>query len=125
SWLERSFPDAETAAAALQRQGILASKVYNPAELLEHPHFVRRRMIVDVDHPLVGALPIVATPIKFSATPTVTGRAPLLGEHNEEALRRWLGYEVSQVSDLYESGVLEQDTLVAALRQAGDLQDPG
>jgi formyl-CoA transferase len=124
SWLEKSFPDAETAAAALQHQGILASKVYNSAELLKHPHFVRRQMIVDVDHPLVGTLPVVATPIKFSATPTVTGRAPLLGEHNEEALRRWLGYGVPEVRGLYESGVLEQDGLVDALRQAGELQDP-
>jgi crotonobetainyl-CoA:carnitine CoA-transferase CaiB-like acyl-CoA transferase len=123
-WLEETFPDAETAASVLQGQRILASKVYNPAELLDEPHFRRRQMVVEVDHPLLGPLPVVGSPIKFGATPSVVGRAPLLGEHNEAALRRWLGLGPTEVQQLYEGGVLEQDSLVGALRVAGELDDP-
>jgi crotonobetainyl-CoA:carnitine CoA-transferase CaiB-like acyl-CoA transferase len=124
SWLAATFSDVETAAAVLQKQQILASKVYNPAELVGHPQFVRRRMVVEVDHPLVGSLPVVGSPLKFSATPTVVGRAPLLGEHNEEALRGWLDCDPTELMALYEAGVLEQDGLVTALREAGELEDP-
>lgn len=123
-WLEETFPDAETAADALQSQQILASKVYNPAELIEQPHFRRRNMMVPVEHPLVGPLPVMGSPIKFSLTPGVVGRAPLLGEHNEQALQRWLGLGRGDVQQLYDGGVLEQDSLVGALRTSGELRDP-
>jgi CoA:oxalate CoA-transferase len=123
-WVEETFDDAETAAAALRSHQILASKVYNPAELIGHPHIARRQMIVDVDHPLVGPLPVIASPIKFSATPSMVNRAPLLGEHNEQALGSWLGYSRATVETLYGAGVLQRDELVTALRVAGDLPDP-
>lgn len=80
--------------------------------------------MVPVEHPLVGPLPVMGSPIKFSLTPGVVGRAPLLGEHNEQALQRWLGLGRGDVQQLYDGGVLEQDSLVGALRTSGELRDP-
>ena len=54
-------------------------------------------MVVDVEHPTLGALKALGSPIKMSATPpNVTGRAPLLGEHTREVLGE-AGYSNSEI----------------------------
>jgi crotonobetainyl-CoA:carnitine CoA-transferase CaiB-like acyl-CoA transferase len=45
-------------------------------------------MVVEVDHPTLGRIRTLGSPMKMSATPPdVTRRAPLLGEHTNEVLR--------------------------------------
>jgi crotonobetainyl-CoA:carnitine CoA-transferase CaiB-like acyl-CoA transferase len=45
-------------------------------------------MVVDMDHPTLGASQTLGSPIKMSETPTTVGRrAPRLGEHTVEVLR--------------------------------------
>jgi formyl-CoA transferase len=46
-------------------------------------------MVVDVDHPTLGRLRGLGSPVKMSATPLDPGRrAPCLGEHTDEVLRK-------------------------------------
>jgi formyl-CoA transferase len=60
-------------------------------------------MVVETDHPRLGRIRTLGSPVKMSETPPVVGRrAPLLGEHTEEVLR--------------EAGCDEQ--LIAALLEA-------
>ena len=52
------------------------------------PHILARRMVVETDHPVLGRVQTLGSPIKMSATPPNPGRpAPLLGEHTTEVLR--------------------------------------
>jgi formyl-CoA transferase len=52
------------------------------------PHVSARQMVVDVDHPTLGRLRTLGTPLKLSETPLdPRRRAPLLGEHTELVLR--------------------------------------
>ena len=45
-------------------------------------------MVVATDHPTLGRLRTLGSPIKMSETPPVVERrAPLLGEHTEQVLR--------------------------------------
>ncbi len=45
-------------------------------------------MVVTVDHPTLGTMRTLGSPIKLSATPPeVRRRAPHLGEHTKEVLR--------------------------------------
>ena len=45
-------------------------------------------MVVEIDHPTLGPMRTLGSPIKMSATPpNVLRRAPLLGEHTDEVLR--------------------------------------
>jgi formyl-CoA transferase len=47
-----------------------------------------REMVVEVDHPTLGRLRSLGSPLKMSATPpNVRRRAPRLGEHTDEVLR--------------------------------------
>jgi len=46
-------------------------------------------------------------PIKFSETPaSISGPAPLLGEHNEEIYSGMLGISLEEIEELHEKGVI-------------------
>jgi crotonobetainyl-CoA:carnitine CoA-transferase CaiB-like acyl-CoA transferase len=78
---------------ALVADGIPAGPINFPDETLTDEHFVARKMIVELEHPLIGAVRSIALPIHFSATgPTYRRYPPRLGEHNapvREAADSW------------------------------------
>ena len=76
------------------------------AETFADPQVRARGMVVDVDHPTLGPLRTLGSPIKMSATPLVAERrAPLLGEHTREVLRQ-AGCSESEIrAVLIESGL--------------------
>ena len=92
--------------AALEAAKVPCGAINNLAEVFADPHVKERGMTVDVEHPLAGALPLVASPMKLSATPVQYRRAPpLLGEHTEELLLEF-GLNAKQVDELRELGVI-------------------
>ena len=65
-----------------------------------------REMVVDVEHPTLGRIRSLGSPIKMSATPPdVCRRAPLLGEHTDAVLRE-LGTTDAEIVALRKSGVV-------------------
>jgi crotonobetainyl-CoA:carnitine CoA-transferase CaiB-like acyl-CoA transferase len=59
----------------------------------------------------------------MSETPAmIRNRAPLLGEHNEKVLGKYLSYSVEKVAELTRAGVLTQDPRVAEFRSKGEIQ---
>ena len=57
------------------------------AETLADPQVLARDMVVDTDHPALGRLRTLGTPLKLSRTPLTPGRpAPRLGEHTDQVL---------------------------------------
>jgi crotonobetainyl-CoA:carnitine CoA-transferase CaiB-like acyl-CoA transferase len=72
----------------LEVTGIPCGPIHDYAQVFADPQVVAREMAVDVEHPVLGRLRTLGTPIKMSATPlNVRRRAPLLGEHTVEVLR--------------------------------------
>jgi crotonobetainyl-CoA:carnitine CoA-transferase CaiB-like acyl-CoA transferase len=58
-------------------------------------------------HPYNPELQLVASPLKLSATPVRHDRPPpLLGQHTEEVLREWLGWDAARIDDLRSKGVI-------------------
>jgi len=61
-------------------------------EVFDDPQVVARGLRIDVPHPAFGSVPLVACPIRLSATPVQYRSAPpTLGEHTAEVLAEWLG----------------------------------
>jgi formyl-CoA transferase len=92
--------------ARLDAAGVPCGPINDYAEAFADPQVRARGMIVDVDHPTLGRLRTVGSPIKMSATPPVVGRrAPLLGEHTREVLRE-AGFSDSEITAVMaESGL--------------------
>ena len=57
-------------------------------QVFRDPQLLARDMVVEIDHPTLGSIRTLGSPVKLSATPVRVGRrAPMLGEHTEAVLR--------------------------------------
>jgi len=74
-------------------------------ELVNCPQLKARGYFGAIDHPVAGKLTYPGMPFIMSETPHRWGRAPLLGEHNEEVYGR-LGYTRDDLVTLRERGVI-------------------
>lgn len=92
-WLER-----------LDAAGIPCGAILNYEDALTTPQALAREMTVDVDHPTLGRLRTLGTPIKMSATPlNPRGRGPMLGEHTDAVLAE-MGYSGDEIEQLRYAG---------------------
>jgi crotonobetainyl-CoA:carnitine CoA-transferase CaiB-like acyl-CoA transferase len=91
----------------LEAAGVPNGPINNVAQVFEEPQVRARGVRVELDHPVAGRLPTVASPMRFSDT-TLEHRLapPLLGEHTEEVLRDRLGRSAAQIAALRAEGVI-------------------
>jgi formyl-CoA transferase len=77
-------------------------------QVFSMPHVKEREMLVEMQHPTIGALPLVGSPLKMGGTP-VSYRLPppLIGEHTEEILTKVLGLTSEKITELRESGCIK------------------
>jgi formyl-CoA transferase len=72
----------------LEAAGVPCGPINNIAQAFADPQVAARSLRIDLPHPLAGSIPLVANPIKLSATPPTYERAPpTLGQHTDEVLR--------------------------------------
>jgi crotonobetainyl-CoA:carnitine CoA-transferase CaiB-like acyl-CoA transferase len=70
---------------ALVGAGIPAGPINFPDETLTDEHVLARRMIVELEHPVIGIVKSIAAPMRFANNgPTYRRYPPRLGEHNAE-----------------------------------------
>ena len=69
-------------------------------DVMVDPQVNAREMVVETQHPTLGVISTLGTPIKMSATPLIPGRpAPLLGQHTDEILEE-AGYSRTDIAEL-------------------------
>jgi CoA:oxalate CoA-transferase len=77
----------------LDKAGVTCGPVKDVPHALEEPQVLAREMLLEVEFPGSGKVPIPGVDIKISRTPgQITKRAPFLGEDNEAVYCRLLGY---------------------------------
>jgi len=85
---------------AFEARDIPCGPINSYADVFADAQIVAREMVVDVEHPTLGALRALGSPIKLSATPpAVRRRAPRLGEHTEDVLRE-AGFDETAIAVL-------------------------
>jgi formyl-CoA transferase len=92
--------------ALLETNDIPCGPINNYAQVFADPQVRAREMAVEVDHPTLGRLKTLGSPIKMSATPpVVTRRAPMLGEHTDDVLAE-AGLSAGEIGELRRSGAV-------------------
>jgi len=91
----------------LEKAGVPNGPINDIAQVYEEPQVKARGIRVEMDHPVAGMLPTVASPMRFSATPVDYRRAPpVLGQHTDEVLRELLGKTDAQLGELRAAKVI-------------------
>ncbi len=76
------------------------------AQVFADPQVAARGMVLETDHPILGPLRTLGSPIKMSATPAnASRRAPLLAEHTDEVLMEF-GFSEDEIGLLRRSGAI-------------------
>ena len=89
--------------AALEAAKVPSGPINDLADVFADPHVQAREMTVQLPHPLAGEVKLVASPMKFSATPVQYRRPPpLLGEHTAEVLGEF-GIDANELAALRQS----------------------
>jgi crotonobetainyl-CoA:carnitine CoA-transferase CaiB-like acyl-CoA transferase len=91
----------------LQKARVPCSVVNTVDKLEDDPQVVARDMILNVDYPGLGNIPLPGLPIKLSLTPgTIRSRAPKVGEHNKDVYCGLLGFSQKELNKLREKDVI-------------------
>lgn len=91
----------------LEQAGIPCGPVNRIDEVVNDPQIISRDMIVEVEHPVAGKLHMPGTPIKLSETPgKIEMPSPLLGQHTDEILVRFLGLNEEEIEQLKNDGIV-------------------
>jgi formyl-CoA transferase len=98
--------DKHEAMRILGAAGVPVGAVLDTMELMNDENFERRGITQVMQHPACGPFKMPGWPVRFNGSPPAIGPAPLLGEHTEEVLEKWLGLGADAVRELHERGAI-------------------
>jgi CoA:oxalate CoA-transferase len=88
--------------------GLPCGPLNNIAQAAALPQVRAREMLVEVEHPVIGKLPLAGTPVKLSRTTGgIRGPSPSLGQHTNEVLQDLAGLSNSEIEWLREGRVVQ------------------
>ncbi len=76
-------------------------------EVLNNTHMKERGMLEVIDHPLLGAITVPGSPLRYHGTPqTPASPSPAIGADNAEVFAELLGLGADEVEALRQDGVI-------------------
>jgi crotonobetainyl-CoA:carnitine CoA-transferase CaiB-like acyl-CoA transferase len=92
---------------ALAQAGVPCGPINRIDQVFDDPQVKARQLCVKLPHPVAGEVPLVANPIRLSASPIEYRRAPpLLGQHTDEVLADWLGLSAVELQRLKDEHII-------------------
>lgn len=93
--------------AAFERVGLPAGPINDLGRVFADSHVRERGAVVSFDHPVIGAVGCLASPMRLSATPVHYDKRPaMLGEHTRRTLARLLSLSDHELDDLRDKGAI-------------------
>jgi hypothetical protein len=90
----------------LDAAGVPGGPVFGYEQIMHDPHIQSRKMVHDIEHPIIGNMKTLGLPIKSSGElNTIRLPAPWLGQHTDEVLHQ-LGYASEQVEAMFSQGAV-------------------
>jgi crotonobetainyl-CoA:carnitine CoA-transferase CaiB-like acyl-CoA transferase len=85
----------------LEQAGVPNGPINNLEQVFAEPQVKARGVRIEMEHPTAGKVPLVASPMRFSATPVEYKLPPpTLGQHTEEILRDVLKLDAATIAGL-------------------------
>jgi crotonobetainyl-CoA:carnitine CoA-transferase CaiB-like acyl-CoA transferase len=104
-WLTNKTRDE--AIRLLTEAGIPAGPVNSVPDAFSDPQIKDREMIVNLEQPGIGKVPVSGIVVKMSETPgSIEAPAPAPGQHNEEIYCELLGYSHQDLDRFKKEGVV-------------------
>jgi crotonobetainyl-CoA:carnitine CoA-transferase CaiB-like acyl-CoA transferase len=95
--------------AQLHAEGVPAGPINDLAQVFADPHVKDREMVVNVEHPVAGMTPLVASPIRLSETPVKYNvPPPVLGQHTESVLTQLISLTGEEIARLKQGNIIQQ-----------------
>ena len=92
----------------LDEAQIPCGPINNFEQVFSMPTVKEHEMLVKMNHPTIGELPLVGSPLKMSDTPVEYRLPPpLMGEHTEDVIMDLLGYSSEQITELRERSCIK------------------
>jgi glutaryl-CoA transferase len=93
--------------SVLEGAGIPCGPLNTFDKVFAEPQVEAREMLIHMEHPEIGDLTLVGSPLKFSETPVEYRLPPpRLGEYTEEILTDRLGYSNTRIQELLKNKVI-------------------
>ena len=99
----RSRPAAEWV-DLLEDAGVPVGPVNEVGQALEDPQLHARGGLISYEHPVLGTVRQVASPLRVSGAEPPVRRAPLLGEHTDDVVAELCGYDADRIAALRAQG---------------------
>ncbi|MFB4212419.1 CaiB/BaiF CoA transferase family protein [Shouchella sp. JSM 1781072] len=92
--------------ALFDQAGVPNGPIQTIPEMFADPHIQAREMCMSMEHPSLGALKLVGSPLKLSKSPVkMIKPPPLYGEHTEQVLRE-LGYTKDDIEGFRQNHII-------------------
>jgi formyl-CoA transferase len=91
---------------ALREAGVPCAPIHTLDQALAHPQVAARELLVQSEHPVLGAMLGIGLPVRFEDQPRRARRTPpLLGQHTDQILAE-AGYAPDAIARLKAQGVV-------------------
>jgi crotonobetainyl-CoA:carnitine CoA-transferase CaiB-like acyl-CoA transferase len=93
--------------AALEAAAVPCGPINRVDQVFADPQVQARGLRVELPHPTAGTVPLVANPIRLSASPvTYRSAPPLLGQHTDAVLADWLALDAAAIAALRQQQII-------------------
>jgi CoA:oxalate CoA-transferase len=106
-WLA-SYEQVSDVALLLQSYRILAAPVLTVGQTIDDPHFAIRDMLTEIDHPVIGKMKVLNSPLKFTNSAACVDKPPpeVAGKDTDYVLRYLLQMNDDEIKELIDTGVV-------------------